>query len=137
MQYCTDFFIASDLLWRKAPKGQHKIVVKQDHRLFLISSAHNDTGHHGFYATNALITERYWWPHMSRLSRYRVVHPNLPSLSTSKSATNFYSTCRCSARSLIRKSLYGHHAPYSFSRLQIHRPSSLFSHPLARMGNAS
>ena len=29
-------------------------------------SAHNDVGHHGFYATNALIAERYWWPHMAQ-----------------------------------------------------------------------
>ena len=28
--------------------------------------AHNDTGHHGFYATHTLITERYWWPFMGR-----------------------------------------------------------------------
>ena len=26
--------------------------------------AHNDIGHHGFYAMNALRTERYWWPFM-------------------------------------------------------------------------
>src|ERR1700678_684646 len=29
-----------------------------------MSAAHNDVGHHGFFATNALITERYWWPHI-------------------------------------------------------------------------
>ncbi|KDR81133.1 hypothetical protein GALMADRAFT_35229, partial [Galerina marginata CBS 339.88] len=29
-----------------------------------ISTAHNEVGHHGYFATNALITERYWWPFM-------------------------------------------------------------------------
>src|SRR5271156_1247729 len=31
-----------------------------------MSTAHNDVGHHGFFVTNALITERYWWPHMAQ-----------------------------------------------------------------------
>jgi len=38
------------------------VVILQDCCIFLISSAHNDVGHHGFYATNALLNERYWWP---------------------------------------------------------------------------
>jgi hypothetical protein len=31
-----------------------------------MATAHNDTGHHGFYATHALLAERYWWPYMSQ-----------------------------------------------------------------------
>ena len=65
MRYCTEFFIAHDRLWRKDPKG-HKMVIYRNRRLFIMSSAHNDVGHHGFFATNALITERYWWPHMAQ-----------------------------------------------------------------------
>jgi hypothetical protein len=66
MRYCTEFFIAHDKLWRKDSKGRHKLVVPKDRRLFLMTAAHNDVGHHGFYATHALLTERYWWPHMSQ-----------------------------------------------------------------------
>jgi hypothetical protein len=29
-----------------------------------MTSAHDDTGHHGYFATNALITLQYWWPFM-------------------------------------------------------------------------
>ena len=65
MRYCTEFFILGDRLWRKDPKGLHKMVIAQDRRLFLISSAHDDVGHRGFYATNALLSDRYWWPMMS------------------------------------------------------------------------
>ena len=32
--------------------------------MFLLVSAHDDIGHHGVYATNALLSERYWWPAM-------------------------------------------------------------------------
>jgi Integrase zinc binding domain len=42
------------------------MVVAKERRHFLLSLAHNDVGHHGFYATNALLSEWYWWPHMSQ-----------------------------------------------------------------------
>ena len=66
MRYCTEFFVGHDKLWRKNAKGHHKLVVPKDRHLFLMSSAHNDVGHHGFYATHALLSERYRWPHMAQ-----------------------------------------------------------------------
>jgi hypothetical protein len=66
MRYCVEFFVHDGRLWRKDPKGHHKVVVAQERRLFLITSAHDDVGHHGVYATNALLTERYWWPGMTQ-----------------------------------------------------------------------
>ena len=66
MRYCTEFFVSEEgKVWRKDAKGNHKVVVAEDRRLFLIASAHDDVGHHGFYATNALLAERYWWPQMA------------------------------------------------------------------------
>jgi hypothetical protein len=66
MRYCVEFFVRNGRLWRKDTKGHHKAVVAQERRLFLIASAHNDVGHHGVYATNALLAERYWWPNMAQ-----------------------------------------------------------------------
>jgi hypothetical protein len=66
MRYCTEFFVLGDRLWRKDTKGHHKIVISQDRRLFLISAAHDDVGHRGFYATNSLLSDRYWWPFMAQ-----------------------------------------------------------------------
>ena len=66
MWYCTEFGVISGTLWRKDSRGQHKKVVPQAHHLFLITVAHDDVGHHGVYATTALLTERYWWPHMTQ-----------------------------------------------------------------------
>ena len=68
MRCCTEFFLAGedDRLWRKDLRGAHKIVIPQERRLFLISSSHNDVGHHGFYATNALLAEWYWWSAMGQ-----------------------------------------------------------------------
>jgi hypothetical protein len=67
LRYCTEFFVSDgERLWRKDAKGNHKVVVSEGRRLFLISSAHDDVGHHGFYATNSLLAERYWWPQMAQ-----------------------------------------------------------------------
>ena len=52
-------------MWRKDTKKNHKVVIAKDQRLFLISSAHDDVGHRGFYATNSLLSDCYWWPMMS------------------------------------------------------------------------
>ena len=64
LRYCTEFFVSADCLWRKDKKGEHKLVVSQDRRLFILTTAHDDTGHHGYFATHALISLRYWWPFM-------------------------------------------------------------------------
>jgi hypothetical protein len=64
LRYCTEFFVDSEKLWRKDYKGEHKLVVSQDRRLFILTSAHDDAGHHGFFATRSLVTLRYWWPFM-------------------------------------------------------------------------
>lgn len=65
IRYCTEFFISAERLWRKDPRGEHKLVVPPIRRLFIITAAHDHVGHHGFFATSAHITLRFWWPHMS------------------------------------------------------------------------
>ncbi len=65
LRYCVEFFIASKKLWKKDHKGEHKLVVSPSRRLFILAAAHDDVGHHGYFATNALISQRYWWPFMS------------------------------------------------------------------------
>ena len=39
-------------------------MVAQDRRLYILSAAHDDAGHHGHFATHAHIALRYWWPFM-------------------------------------------------------------------------
>ena len=62
MCYCTRFVLIANQLWHKDTKKhhQHKMVIPCDRHLFLISSAHNDIGHHGVFATIALLSEWYW-----------------------------------------------------------------------------
>ena len=63
--YCKEFFIASNKLWRKNYKGEHKLVISQDKHIFILVSVHNKTGHHSYFATKELIMLRYWWPYMN------------------------------------------------------------------------
>ena len=62
LHYCTEFFVDADQLWHKDRKGEHKLVVAQDRQLFILSSAHDDAGHHGYFAMHAHIALRYWGP---------------------------------------------------------------------------
>ena len=66
LRYCAEFFVTAGRLWRKDPQGKHKIVLSYDERLPTLRSAHDDLGHKGFYATRAVIRERFWWPQLSR-----------------------------------------------------------------------
>jgi hypothetical protein len=60
--YCTHFFISDDCLWCKDPNGTHKLVIDYPKRYEIMKNAHDDLGHKGLYATQATITERFWWP---------------------------------------------------------------------------
>ena len=39
LRYCTEFFVSADRLWRKDRKGEHKLVVSQDRRIFIMTTA--------------------------------------------------------------------------------------------------
>ena len=58
------FFLRNGKLWRKDPYGRHQLVATPASRYTILVAAHDDIAHKGFYATNALISERFWWPAM-------------------------------------------------------------------------
>ena len=64
VRYCMRFFVNDKKLWRRHPTGAHKLVVPMDRRFAIMQGCHDETGHKGFFATRALISERFWWPHM-------------------------------------------------------------------------
>jgi hypothetical protein len=70
-RYCMEFYRVDGVLWRKDPQGRHKLVVP-GRRLFIMRSAHDDVGHKGFWATRALILERFWWPFLAQDIRWFV-----------------------------------------------------------------
>jgi hypothetical protein len=58
------FFVADGRLWHKDEQGRHKLVATQLSHFAIMRAAHDDLAHKGFYATNALVSERFWWPAM-------------------------------------------------------------------------
>ncbi|CAK5275032.1 unnamed protein product [Mycena citricolor] len=65
VRYCMEFFMRGTVLWKKDSHGRHKVVVTPEQRWSVLKSAHDNVGHKGFYATRALLTERFWWPYMA------------------------------------------------------------------------
>ena len=64
IRFAMKFFLRDAKLWRKDASGCHKLVATPSSRYAVIVSAHDDVAHKGFYATHALISERFWWPAM-------------------------------------------------------------------------
>jgi hypothetical protein len=63
----SHFFLTEDgRLYRRGVASAHKLVVPQDHRMYLMEASHDSLGHRGFYATKSLIAERFWWPEMEQ-----------------------------------------------------------------------
>jgi hypothetical protein len=58
------FFLDKHILWKRDPQGVHKQVLYRHCCIEAIQVGHDDVGHRGFYATRAIIVERYWWPFM-------------------------------------------------------------------------
>ena len=65
IRYASGFFVDSNVLWKRDSQGAHKRVLYGNQRMEAMVAAHNDMCHRGFYASNALLAERYWWPFMN------------------------------------------------------------------------
>ena len=63
----THFFVTEEgRLYRRGVASDHKLVVDQSQRMYLMKASHDSLGHRGFYATKTLVGERFWWPEMER-----------------------------------------------------------------------
>jgi hypothetical protein len=66
IRYASGFFTDSTVLWKRDSQGAHKRVLYGNPRMETMIAAHNDIGHRGYFATHAILAERYWWPYMSQ-----------------------------------------------------------------------
>jgi hypothetical protein len=64
VHYAMHFFVTDDRLWRKDEQGRHKLVATPLSHFAIMRAAHDNLTHKGFYATNALVAEHFWWPAM-------------------------------------------------------------------------
>ena len=51
-------------IYRRGTEEQHRLYVQKEHRTYMMTAAHDHNGHRGFFATRALLTQRFWWPEM-------------------------------------------------------------------------
>ncbi|KAI0026486.1 hypothetical protein K488DRAFT_92485 [Vararia minispora EC-137] len=50
-------------LWHKSPDFDHRLVIGEGaDRYKLLKLAHDDSGHHSFWATYAVLSQRFYWP---------------------------------------------------------------------------
>ena len=64
MKYATGFFLDGDRLWRKDSHGAHQLFIPKERRIMVLRELHDNIGHRRFYATRAILTQRFWWPHI-------------------------------------------------------------------------
>jgi transposase InsO family protein len=65
IQRATRYFVKEHKMWKRR-KGMTPLLVvfDQNHRLEILTQAHEDLGHRGEQAVFETIRERYYWPHL-------------------------------------------------------------------------
>ena len=53
-------------LYKRGRESQHRLYVSKERRTYMMTAAHDHNGHRGFFATRALLTQRFWWPEMEK-----------------------------------------------------------------------
>jgi Integrase zinc binding domain/RNase H-like domain found in reverse transcriptase len=134
LRYCAEFFVASNKLWRKNAQGHHKLVLFPELRLSTLRSAHDDLGHKGFYATRALLAERFWWPQLSRDVIWFVRTCHLCQV-RQNTRYSYPAYCR-NPRAVIRQNVHGFHAHATCWRLPLYCAGTLFAYALSRVSHA-
>ena len=61
------FCVKDGHLWRRQSTGRHQqVVIQQATRVSIVSQAHDQLGHKGFFSTRRTIADRFWWPSMDQ-----------------------------------------------------------------------
>jgi len=63
LQHASRFFLKEGKMWRQEHQGQHQQVIEgHEKRYQLLTKAHDQLDHKGFYATRQTLNNRFWWP---------------------------------------------------------------------------
>jgi hypothetical protein len=66
-RWAANFFLdKKGRLYRRGAGSMHKLVVEEEHRMYMLKSTHDCLGHRGVYATAELIKQRFWWPDVEK-----------------------------------------------------------------------
>ena len=60
------FLLYKGRVYRRGVENQHRLFVPKDRRTYMMTMGHDNNGHRGFFATRALLAQRFWWPEMEK-----------------------------------------------------------------------
>ena len=71
------FLLFEGRIYKRGVEMQHRLYIRKEHRTYMMTAGHDHNGHRGFFATKALLTQRFWWPEMERdISQFvKTCHP--------------------------------------------------------------
>ena len=73
IQKATQYFVKDHKMWkRRKDKTPLLVVFDQNHRLEILTQAHENLGHRGEQGVFETIRERYYWPHLRQDIRHHV-----------------------------------------------------------------
>ena len=64
LRLANRFLLYENRIYRRGTEGQHRLYVPKRSRTRMMTEAHDHNGHRGFFATRALLSQRFWWPEM-------------------------------------------------------------------------
>ena len=67
IRFASHFFVDKDgKLFRRGIGCMNKLVIEKKNRMFILRAVHDKLGHRGFFATKALVEQRFWWPEFEK-----------------------------------------------------------------------
>jgi hypothetical protein len=66
MPKIRNYFLSQGRMYKRRADGRHQRVIGSGDRYSLMEQAHTELGHKGFYAVRHMLTERVWWPSISK-----------------------------------------------------------------------
>lgn len=64
------FFRKENKLWKRDPRGEHKLYLVEKKRMDILKQVHDDLGHKAHLITSKRLTDRFWWPMMDQDIRW-------------------------------------------------------------------
>ena len=67
LHQALQYFFKAGVLWRRHSSGLHQqVILHPAKRMDLLTQAHDQLGHKGFFSTQRLVSDCFWWPGMDR-----------------------------------------------------------------------
>src|ERR1700761_615296 len=59
------FFLHKDKMYKRQANLKHQRYIEYEGRLRILTQVHDETGHKGYFPTQRLLRDRFWWPNLA------------------------------------------------------------------------